>query len=88
MAAPQYAPPPRPHTFMDAEAVTMPGSGEFVLPVQANGFYLGTAGHLAVILPDDDVVVFNNLLAGVEYDLRHKGYAVTGTTAANIVALF
>lgn len=88
MAAPQFPPLPHSDTFMSAAAITMPGSGDLVLAVEANGLMVGTAGAVAVILTDGDVVVLPALQVGVQYKQRLKGFRVTGTTATGIVALY
>lgn len=49
--------------------------------------YVGTAGNVAVVLPNDDVVNFINVPSGFYLNVQCKRVNSTNTTASNIVGL-
>lgn len=52
------------------------------------GFYVGTAGNVAVERADGTAVVFANVPAGSVLPVMTRRIKATGTTASDIVALF
>ena len=63
-------------------------SDSAVLADIPKALYIGTAGHLSVILVGDSVAVtFRNVAAGTILPVRAQKVMLTGTTAADIVAL-
>ena len=69
-----------------AAAVALSDSA--VLADIPKALYIGTAGHLSVILAGDSVAVtFRNVAAGTILPVRAQKVMLTGTTAADIVAL-
>lgn len=49
--------------------------------------YIGTAGDLTVVLPDDTSQLFKNVQAGSFFPVSVKKVMSTGTTAADIIGL-
>ena len=86
-----YPPGPMgPHaaTFIYSMNVTVPGSGNFVLPTAANGFYVGGAGHVTIINEDGTTATFSSFPAGQWKRVRFVGFVGDTTTATAIVVLF
>lgn len=54
----------------------------------ARALYVGGAGNIAAVMPDDSVVTFVGLSAGTILPVRVKRVNATNTTATNIVALY
>ena len=69
-----------------AGAVTVSDSTN--LSSVSRALYVGTAGNVAAVMPNDDVVLFSNVPAGMILPVRVKRVNATNTTASNIVALF
>lgn len=69
-----------------ATAVTTSDSVSFsVLP---RALYIGTGGDATLLLPAGNTVVFKNLSSGTILPVRASRVNATGTTAADIVALY
>jgi hypothetical protein len=58
------------------------------LPNMARGVYCGTAGDLKVTLYGGDIVTFTSLVGGVIHPICAARVWATGTTAANIIAVY
>lgn len=69
------------YTPHDAEAVTLSDTAE----KSYVGFYVGTAGNVAVTTEAGRDVVFPGCPAGFTCPLRIRRVKTTGTTASNIV---
>lgn len=54
----------------------------------ARAIYIGAAGNVAAVMPDDSVVTFVGLQAGAILPVRIKRVNATNTTATSIVALY
>ena len=52
------------------------------------GFYVGTAGNVAIKTPGGTTVTLTGCLAGVVYPIQARQIRTTNTTASNIVALY
>lgn len=50
--------------------------------------YVGTAGHVAVLMAGGQTVTFSNVAAGAILAIRARRVLATGTTASNLVALW
>jgi hypothetical protein len=50
--------------------------------------YVGTGGDLVAVFGDDSTVTFKNVASGALLPIRPKRVNATGTTAADIVALY
>jgi hypothetical protein len=61
--------------------------GNQVLAVEGRGVYIGTTGHLAVIMRNGSEVTFSNLAAGQVYWFAIHTIKQTGSTAAGVVLL-
>lgn len=61
--------------------------GNQVLATTGRGIYIGTAGHLAVVMHDGSAVTFSNLTAGTVYPFAVKQITQAGSTAAGVVLL-
>jgi len=85
MAAPGFSNQNNPNPAEYAAAVTTSDSVNFAYI--ARGLYIGGAGNVSVLMPDDTTVVFNGAVAGSIIPVRAKRVN-TATTATNIVALF
>ena len=55
---------------------------------QARAVYVGTAGDLRLDMPSGATITLNNLAAGVVHPIQARRIYATGTTAADIVALY
>lgn len=69
-----------------AAAVTPNDSTD--LAAVARAIYVGTAGNLSIVLADDSAPVLLKSIAVGYHPLRAKRVRATGTTAADIVALY
>jgi hypothetical protein len=58
------------------------------LPNVARGVYCGTAGDLKVTTINGDVITFTSLVGGVIHPICAARIWSTGTTAANIIAVY
>lgn len=72
--------------FTGAVAINY-GSGNQVLATESRGVYIGTAGHLAVIMRDGSEVTFSNLAAGQVYWFAIRTIKQSGSTAAGVALL-
>ncbi len=54
----------------------------------SRAIYVGSSGDVAAVMPDDAVVTFVAVQAGSILPVRIKRVNATGTTAANIIALY
>jgi hypothetical protein len=54
----------------------------------ARAVYIGAAGDVTLILPDNDPVQFKNCLAGTILPVRCRQVSAASASPANIVALF
>lgn len=61
------------------------GGGDQTITVNARGVYIGTAGHLAVVMVDGTTGTFSNLAAGTIYPMRIKQITQSGSTAAGLI---
>ena len=61
--------------------------GNQELATVARGFYVGSAGHLAVVMADGTEVTFSNLTAGREYWFAVQTIKQSGSTAAGVLLL-
>lgn len=68
-----------------AEAVTPHDSTN--LDREMEGLYIGGAGDVVVVMPDDSAITFAGVPAGTILPVRAKRVNATNTTATNIVAL-
>lgn len=88
MGAPPVPIGPRPTTFHYAQNVTIPGSGNVLLPKTANGFYVGGTGDVTCLLEDGTSVTFTAAQEGHVYEQRLLGFVGDTTSASDIVALY
>lgn len=72
--------------FTGAVTINYAG-GNQVLATESRGVYIGTAGHLAVIMRDGTEVTFSNLAAGAVYWFVVRTIKQSGSTAAGVVLL-
>lgn len=86
MAFPGFSIVSNPNPAEYAAAVTTSDSANFANV--ARGLYIGGAGNVSVLMPDDTTVVFNGAVAGSIIPVRAKRVNATGTSATNIVALY
>lgn len=49
--------------------------------------YVGVSGDLRVIMPDNTIVTFVDLAAGIFHPIQIKRVMATGTTATDIIGL-
>lgn len=71
------------------EAVVATVGQNFTTSVKvARALYIGAAGDVTLILPNDDPVQFKNVIAGTILPVRCKQVSVASASPANIVALF
>lgn len=69
-----------------AEAIVPNDTGEIAHFTRA--VYVGTTGDLAAVTLNGDAVTFRNLPAGSFLPVRLRKILATGTTAADIIALW
>ena len=86
MPIPNYNVPNDEKPAVSAVAVTP--SDSVNLASVARGLYIGTAGNVAAVMPDGDVILFQNAPAGGILPVRVARVNATNTTASNIVALY
>jgi hypothetical protein len=58
------------------------------LSILPRAIYVGQAGHVSARLAGGQTVVFQNAQAGSFLPIRAAGINATGTTAANLIALW
>ncbi len=66
-------------------------SDSAMLPTHSRALFVGTSGHLAVELvgnAEGEVLVLQNVQAGMIYPLRVRKVRATGTTAGGILSLW
>jgi len=54
----------------------------------AKAIYVGVAGNIVIVTPEDDVVLFVGALAGSTIPVQAKRVNSTSTTATSLVALY
>lgn len=70
----------------NAAAVTPSDSDD--LAYGCRSLFVGGSGDVAVVFPNGEPVMFTGVLAGTVLPVQARRVNATGTTAANIVALF
>lgn len=79
----------RDHTSASGSAVAVTPNDNTDLPLTSRGLFIGTGGHVAVILDKDAAsVVLKNIPSGSVLPIRIRRVLATGTTALDIVALY
>ena len=71
----------------DAENVNLSGGDYSTGQTRARGFYVGTAGHVTVLLQSGRNVTFFNVPAGQQISQTFVGIVAASTTASQIVAI-
>lgn len=70
------------------EAANVSPSDATSLPNVSRALYVGSAGDLAVEMMSGDVVTFRGVAGGTALPVRARKVRASGTTAADIVALW
>lgn len=70
------------------KAVAVTPSDSTNLSFDARAIYVGTAGNVVAVFPDNSTVTFSNVPAGTILPIVVKRINSTSTTASNIVALY
>jgi hypothetical protein len=73
-------------TVAAKSAVAVTPTDLFIIPV-TRSLYIGTGGNLAVRMVNGESVTFTNVAAGI-FPIQVDIVSSTGTTAANIIALY
>jgi len=76
------------HDAAASDGANVTPSDGMVMPRHTRGIYVGSAGDLVVRMVAGTTVTFVSVPAGALLPLRTDMVKATGTTAANIVALF
>lgn len=70
------------------EAAAVVPSDSVDLPILPRALYVGQAGDVAVVMAGGQGAVFQSVPAGTILPLRVRRVALTGTTAAGLLALW
>lgn len=84
------------HGSIQAADKTMPGYSGFVitphdtniLPSIVRGIYVGVTGHVTLVDPEGNTVLFKNATQGTILPFRAKQVKATGTTATDLVGIY
>jgi len=69
---------------IDGEAISY-GGGDQTLTRASRAIYIGTAGHLVVVMRGGTSLTFSNLAAGTIYPISCTQITASGSTAAGVV---
>lgn len=58
------------------------------LPYIARGIYVGTGGHVSLVSVQGTACLYKNVAAGTMLDVQAMRVNLSGTTAADMVALY
>lgn len=61
------------------------GGGNQTFDGNCRGFYISSAGHLAVVMANGSAITFSNLLAGSFYPFKITQVTQSGSTAAGVL---